>query len=172
MKIIKYKISRFLVLTIIFFLSWTSTYHKFGNNRSINHHTNRQQGLWSMVRSDNRRNLLPSYSLWPQRWTAYARFLAAFGTYRKRNITIVCAAQNITELTSVAEPVEPRLFCDLEPEPEINFSKHFLQSVLMLLEQFLVPIYGWSWSRSRSRNYYQSWSRSRNYGQSWSRSRE
>ena len=31
----------------------------------------------------------------------------------------------------VAEPVEPKLFEDLEPEPEpkINLKKHFLQSV-------------------------------------------
>ena len=34
--------------------------------------------------------------------------------------------------TSVAEPelVEPKLFWDLEPEPKINFNKHFLQSVV------------------------------------------
>ena len=40
-------------------------------------------------------------------------------------------------LFSVAEPepVEPKLFCDLEPEPElkINFYKHFLQSVWRML---------------------------------------
>ena len=36
---------------------------------------------------------------------------------------------------SVAEPeaVEPKLFWDLEPEPEINFFEHFLQSVLRML---------------------------------------
>ena len=38
--------------------------------------------------------------------------------------------------TSVAEPepVEPKLFWDLEPEPKINFYKHFLQSVWRMLE--------------------------------------
>ena len=39
---------------------------------------------------------------------------------------------------SVAEPesVEPKLFWDLEPEPapKINFNKHFLKSVLGMLE--------------------------------------
>ena len=33
------------------------------------------------------------------------------------------------QICSVAEPVEPKLFWDLEPEPKINFNKHFLQSV-------------------------------------------
>ena len=41
-------------------------------------------------------------------------------------------------LSSVAEPepdpVEPKLFEDLEPEPKINLSKHFLQSVWRILE--------------------------------------
>ena len=38
----------------------------------------------------------------------------------------------INVLTSVAEPepVETKLFLDLEPEPKINFNKQFLQSVL------------------------------------------
>ena len=38
--------------------------------------------------------------------------------------------------TSVAEPepVEPKLFWDLEPEPKINFNEHFLQSVWRMLE--------------------------------------
>ena len=40
--------------------------------------------------------------------------------------------------TSIAdpEPGEPKLFWDLEPEPEpkINFNKHFLQSVWRMLE--------------------------------------
>ena len=31
------------------------------------------------------------------------------------------------------EPVEPKLFSDLEPEPKIDFNKHFLQSVLRML---------------------------------------
>ena len=31
------------------------------------------------------------------------------------------------------EPVEPKLFGDLEPEPEINLNKHFLQSVWRML---------------------------------------
>ena len=34
---------------------------------------------------------------------------------------------------SVPEPVEPKLFWDLEPEPKINFNKHFLQSVWRML---------------------------------------
>ena len=33
----------------------------------------------------------------------------------------------------VAEPVEQKLFWNLEPEPKINFDKHFLQSVLRML---------------------------------------
>ena len=28
-------------------------------------------------------------------------------------------------LSSVAEPVEPKLFGDLEPEPKVNLHKHF-----------------------------------------------
>ena len=32
------------------------------------------------------------------------------------------------------EPVEPKLFWDLEPEPKINFNKHFLQSVWRMLQ--------------------------------------
>ena len=36
-------------------------------------------------------------------------------------------------LTGVAEPEEPKLFWDLEPEPEIDFNKHFLRSVLRVL---------------------------------------
>ena len=38
-------------------------------------------------------------------------------------------------LSSVAEPepVKPKLFWDLEPEPKINFNKHFLQSVWRML---------------------------------------
>ena len=36
--------------------------------------------------------------------------------------------------SSVAEPVEPKLFLDLEPEQKINFNKHFLQSVCRMLE--------------------------------------
>ena len=35
-----------------------------------------------------------------------------------------------TNYISVAEPVEPKLFRDLEPELKINFNEHFLQSVL------------------------------------------
>ena len=37
--------------------------------------------------------------------------------------------------TSVAEPepVEPKLFGDLEPEPKINLNKHFLLSVWRML---------------------------------------
>ena len=31
------------------------------------------------------------------------------------------------------EPVEPKLFWDLEPEPKTNFNKLFLQSVLRML---------------------------------------
>ena len=31
------------------------------------------------------------------------------------------------------EPVEPKLFGDLEPEPEINLNKHFLLSVWRML---------------------------------------
>ena len=34
---------------------------------------------------------------------------------------------------NVAEPVEPKLFGDLEPEPKINLNKHFLQSVWRML---------------------------------------
>ena len=34
---------------------------------------------------------------------------------------------------SVAEPVEPKLFGDLELEPKINLNKHFLQSVWRML---------------------------------------
>ena len=48
-----------------------------------------------------------------------------------------CSVQySIQFLSSVAEPepVEPKLFRDLEPEPKINFNKHFLQSVWRLLE--------------------------------------
>ena len=39
-------------------------------------------------------------------------------------------------IISVAEPepVEPKLFWDLKPEPKINFNKQFLQSVWRLLE--------------------------------------
>ena len=42
----------------------------------------------------------------------------------------------INVLTSVAEPepVETKLFLDLEPEPKINFNKQFLQSVWRMLE--------------------------------------
>ena len=38
--------------------------------------------------------------------------------------------------SSVAEPepVEPKLFWDLEPEPKINFNKHFLLSVWRMLQ--------------------------------------
>ena len=52
---------------------------------------------------------------------------------------IVLALLKCVELAmklSVAEPepVEPKLFWDLEPEPKINFNKHFLQSVWRMLE--------------------------------------
>ena len=36
-------------------------------------------------------------------------------------------------LSSVAEPVELKLFGDLEPEPKISLNKHFLQSVWRML---------------------------------------
>ena len=42
--------------------------------------------------------------------------------------------EKISFYSSVAEPVEPKLFWDLEPEPEINFNIHFLQSVWKMLE--------------------------------------
>ena len=32
------------------------------------------------------------------------------------------------------EPVEPKVFWDLELEPKINFNKHFLQSVWRMLK--------------------------------------
>ena len=43
---------------------------------------------------------------------------------------------NLDDFCSVAEPepVEPKLFWDQEPEPKINFNKHFLQSVWRMLE--------------------------------------
>ena len=43
-------------------------------------------------------------------------------------------APNTSYSVAEPEPVEPKLFWDLEPEPKINFNKHFLQSVLRLLE--------------------------------------
>ena len=44
--------------------------------------------------------------------------------------------ENILCLVSVAElePEDPKLFWDLKPEPNINFNKHFLQSVWRMLE--------------------------------------
>ena len=33
------------------------------------------------------------------------------------------------------EPVEPKIFEDLEPEPKINLNKHFLPSVWRMLGQ-------------------------------------
>ena len=38
-----------------------------------------------------------------------------------------------TNSVAKPEPVEPKLFWDLELEPKINFNKHFLQSVLRML---------------------------------------
>ena len=40
---------------------------------------------------------------------------------------------NCRVISSVAEPVEPKLFEDLEPEPKINLDKYFLQSVWRML---------------------------------------
>ena len=41
-----------------------------------------------------------------------------------------------SDFYSVAEPepVEQKLFWDLEPEPKINFNIHFLQTVWRMLE--------------------------------------
>ena len=48
----------------------------------------------------------------------------------------VRTSTNKIQKSSVAEPepVEPKLFWDLEPEPKINFHKHFLQSVWRMLK--------------------------------------
>ena len=47
-----------------------------------------------------------------------------------------CGAGLILPGAGVAEPepVELKLFWDLEPEPKINFNKHFLQSVWRMLK--------------------------------------
>ena len=39
------------------------------------------------------------------------------------------------------EPVKPKLFEDLEPEPKINLNKHFQQSVWRMLGQRKAKFY-------------------------------
>ena len=57
------------------------------------------------------------------------------GSRSASEVCYVFASYTIKISVAEPEPVEPKLFWDLEPEPEpkINCNKHFLQSVLRML---------------------------------------
>ena len=62
------------------------------------------------------------------------------GTSKKKDRTLPWESTGTYKI-SVAEPVELKLFEDLEPEPEINLNKHSLHSVWQMLGQRKAHLY-------------------------------
>ena len=89
-------------------------------------------GVGNTILSCQQSLIRSSFGLRACFWVVHIFYCAILIGYSAKSFLIVF----IIIFFSVAEPVpvEPKLFWDLEPKLEINFNKHFLQSVWRMLE--------------------------------------
>ena len=63
----------------------------------------------------------------------FQTFSTSIVRHSKKNIFSMLFSAFVSSVAE-PEPVEPKIFWDLEPARKINFNKHFLQSVWRMLE--------------------------------------